>query len=65
MGKLNLLQGLDRGPGSASNGGRGPLPNPVNGQDGRLGKRGREERAGRMRFVVGGEQDGAISRQVG
>ena len=63
MGKSDLLQGLDRGPGSASNGGRGPLPNPINSQDSRLGKGGREERAGRMRLVVGGEQDGAIVSQ--
>ena len=65
MGKMDLLQGLNLGTGSSGDGGGGPFSDAIHRQDGRLRKGRRKERTGRMRLMMGGEEDRALRPQPG
>ena len=65
MGEANLLQHLKVIALSLSHRGGGPFPHAVDGDDGRLGERGGEERAGRVGLMMFGEQDRGPGRQAG
>ena len=65
MGKSEFLFDLNLILPAPPNGGGGPLPNPVHGQDGCLPKRRGIKGAGRMGLVVFREQDGTIPAQAG